>query len=73
MDQAASVIEKADESGKFKGIYLNLQKLKDGSTSDTRKDVALYTNLMIVFRPHGEERQRHERGAQRRREGTTRN
>ncbi|MGA8214952.1 MAG: hypothetical protein WB799_15250 [Candidatus Sulfotelmatobacter sp.] len=49
MDQAASVIEKADESGKFKGIYLNLQKLKDGSTSDTRKDVALYTNLMIDF------------------------
>jgi hypothetical protein len=49
MDQAAAVIEKADGSGKFKGLYLNLQKLKDGSTSDTRKDVALYTNFMIDF------------------------
>jgi hypothetical protein len=49
MGKAAVVIEKADESGKFKGIYLNLQKLRNGSTSDTRKDVALYTNFMIDF------------------------
>ena len=47
MDRAAAVIEKADGSAKFKGIYINLQKLMDSSTSDTRKDVALYTNFMI--------------------------
>jgi hypothetical protein len=49
MDQAAAVIEKADASGKFKGIYVNLQQTKDGSTSDRRADVALYAHLMIDF------------------------
>lgn len=49
IDQAAAVIEKADRSGKFKGIYLSLQVLKAGSTSDRRRDVASYVHLMIDF------------------------
>jgi hypothetical protein len=49
MDRAAAVIEKADSSGKFKGLYMTLQMLKGGSTSDKRRDVSSYIHLMIDF------------------------
>ena len=49
VDNAAAVIEKADASGNFKGIYVTLQLLKPGSTSDKRTDVASYVHLMIDF------------------------
>jgi hypothetical protein len=49
IDKAAAVIEKADVSRNFKGIYVTLQVLKEGSTSDKRKDVASYVHLMIDF------------------------
>jgi hypothetical protein len=49
LDKAAAVIEKADASGKFKGIYVSLQVLKQGVTSDKRKDVESYVHLMIDF------------------------
>lgn len=49
LDLAAAVIERADASGNFKGIYISLQMLMEGSTSDKRKDVASYVHLMIDF------------------------
>jgi len=49
LDLAAAVIERADASRNFKGIYISLQMLKEDSTSDKRKDIASYVHLMIDF------------------------
>ncbi|HXJ87786.1 MAG TPA: hypothetical protein VMS18_13275 [Candidatus Binatia bacterium] len=49
LDLAAAIIERADASGNFKGIYISLQMLKEGRTSDKRKDIASYVHLMIDF------------------------
>jgi hypothetical protein len=49
LEQAAAFAEAQDQDTNIAGIYINVQRLKPGSTSDKRPDVAAYMHFMVDF------------------------
>ena len=47
IDQAAAFAEALDRDPNVTNIYVNLQQLKPGSTTDKRQDVAQYTHFLV--------------------------
>jgi hypothetical protein len=47
IDQAAAFSEALDRDPTVSNIYVNLQQLKPGSTTDKRQDVAQYTHFLV--------------------------
>src|ERR1039458_8684840 len=47
IDQAAEFAEGLDQDPNVTNIYINLQQLKPGSTTDKRQDVAQYVRFLV--------------------------